>query len=65
VTQLHELCRAVSGIDAPPSYEEARLGDARRSVLDVSLIERELGWRPQVSLEDGLRETWEWTTRSR
>jgi UDP-glucose 4-epimerase len=61
VTRLHELCRAVSGADAPPSYEEARLGDARRSVLDVSLIERELGWRPRVSLEDGLRRTWEWT----
>jgi UDP-glucose 4-epimerase len=60
VTRLHELCRAVSGMDEPPSYEEARLGDARRSVLDVSLIERELGWRPQVSLEEGLRLTWEW-----
>jgi UDP-glucose 4-epimerase len=65
VAQLHELCRAVTGVDAPPRHEEARLGDARRSVLDVSHIARELGWRPRVSLEDGLRETWEWTTRSR
>jgi UDP-glucose 4-epimerase len=61
VAELHELCRRVSGVDRLPSYEEARLGDARRSVLDVSLIERELGWRPRVSLEDGLRQTWEWT----
>jgi UDP-glucose 4-epimerase len=65
VSRLHELCRAVSGVDEPPRHEDARLGDARRSVLDVSLIERELGWRPQVSLEDGLRRTWEWTTQSR
>jgi UDP-glucose 4-epimerase len=65
VARLHELCRAVTGVDAPPRHEEARLGDARRSVLDVSLIERELGWRPRVSLEDGLRETWEWTRQSR
>jgi UDP-glucose 4-epimerase len=66
VTQLHELCRAVSAAEQLPGYEEARLGDARRSVLDVSLIERELGWRPRVSLEDGLRQTWAWmTTQSR
>ena len=65
VNRLHELCRAVSGVDERPRHEDARVGDARRSVLDVSLIERELGWRPQVSLEDGLRRTWEWTTRSR
>jgi UDP-glucose 4-epimerase len=61
VTELHALCREVSGSDAPPSHQEARLGDARRSVLDVGLIERELGWRPQVALEDGLSQTWAWT----
>jgi len=65
VNRLHELCRRVSGVEEQPRYGEARLGDARRSVLDVSLAARELGWRPQVSLEDGLRRTWEWTTRSR
>ena len=37
-----------------------REGDVRRSVLDVSLAERELGWRPQVSLDEGLRRTWDW-----
>jgi len=29
-------------------------------VLDVSRIERERGWRAQVTLEDGLRRTWAW-----
>ncbi len=64
VNRLHELCRRVSGAGSPPEYQDARLGDARRSVLDVSLIERELGWRPAVSLEDGLRRTWDWTRAS-
>ena len=41
-----------------PSYAPARPGDALRSVLDVSHAERELGWRPQTSLAQGLRETW-------
>jgi nucleoside-diphosphate-sugar epimerase len=38
---------------------EPRPGDARRSVLDVSRAERELGWRPEVALAEGLRRTWE------
>ena len=35
-----------------------RPGDVLRSVLDVSRAERELGWRPQTPLEEGLRLTW-------
>ena len=60
VLELHERCRAVSGDDRPPRQAPPREGDVRRSVLDVSLAERELGWRPEVSLDDGLRRTWDW-----
>ena len=35
-------------------------GDVRRTNADTTLIERELGWRPRVSLEEGLRAQWEW-----
>jgi UDP-glucose 4-epimerase len=60
VAQLHAACAAVAGVDAKPRLEAARLGDVQRSVLDVALIERELGWRAQVALDDGLRRTWAW-----
>ena len=60
VLELHERCRAVSGDDRPPRQAPPREGDLRRSVLDVSLAERELGWRPEVSLDEGLRRTWDW-----
>jgi UDP-glucose 4-epimerase len=59
VNGLHELCRAASGIDMPPLHGPPRLGDARRSVLDVSLAARELGWHAEVDLAAGLRSTWE------
>ena len=62
VLELHRACAAVAGVDADPKLEDARLGDVRRSVLDVSLAERELGWRARTSLEEGLRATWEWMT---
>ncbi len=54
VADLHAACARVAGTDQAPRIEPARLGDVRRSVLDAALIERELGWRPQVSLDDGL-----------
>jgi UDP-glucose 4-epimerase len=60
VLDLHRACRTVAGSDAEHRLEEARLGDARRSVLDVSKAERELRWRAATSLEEGLRRTWDW-----
>jgi len=61
VAELHQACRTVAGSDEEPRLEPARLGDALRSVLDVSRIERELDWRARTSLDDGLRHTWKWT----
>jgi len=58
VLDLYRACAAVAGVGAEPRREAARLGDVRRSVLDVSRAETELGWRPEVGLEDGLRRTW-------
>ena len=58
VNALHALCRSVSGSTRAPEYAPARPGDALRSVIDPTLAARELDWRPEVSLEDGLRETW-------
>jgi UDP-glucose 4-epimerase len=61
VLELHDGCRAVSGTQQEARFEPARLGDAQRSVLDVTRIERGLGWRARTPLDDGLRRTWEWT----
>ncbi len=60
VLELHERCREVSGDERAPTFAAAREGDVLRSVLDVSLAGRELGWRPEISLDQGLRRTWEW-----
>ncbi|HEX8475876.1 MAG TPA: dTDP-glucose 4,6-dehydratase [Pyrinomonadaceae bacterium] len=37
-----------------------RLGHDRRYALDPSLVERELGWRPQETWESGLQKTIKW-----
>jgi UDP-glucose 4-epimerase len=60
VAELHAAAAKAAGLDAEPRLAEARLGDVLRSALDTSRIERELGWRPQVSLEEGLARTQQW-----
>ena len=41
-------------------YVQDRPGHDRRYAIDCSKIERELGFRPTVTLEDGLRRTFQW-----
>jgi len=61
IGDLHATCLRVSGVVTPPRHEPARQGDVLRSVLDVTRAERELGWRPNVRLDEGLARTWAWT----
>ena len=42
------------------TYVEDRVGHDQRYSVDFSKIQNELGYLPQVSFEDGLRETIEW-----
>ena len=65
VLELHERCRAVCGDSREPTMEAAREGDVQRSSLDVSRAADELGWRPEVTLDEGLRRTWDWIQSSR
>ena len=65
VLELYGAVQAASGVRREPQAVSPRLGELQRSVLDVSLAERELGWRPDRSLEDGLAETWRWIREQR
>jgi dTDP-glucose 4,6-dehydratase len=41
-------------------YVKDRPGHDRRYAIDCDKIERELGWRPLVGFEEGLRQTIDW-----
>jgi UDP-glucose 4-epimerase len=60
VLELYDAIVRVTGIEREPEHADARLGELQRSVLDPAAAARDLGWRPGISLEDGLRKTWTW-----
>jgi UDP-glucose 4-epimerase len=59
IVDLHALCRRATGTEGEPTFADPRPGEILRSVLDPSAAARELGWRAEVDLEEGLRKTWE------
>jgi UDP-glucose 4-epimerase len=64
VVDLAGACSSVAGLSAPLEHEPARVGELQRSVLDPSLAERELGFRAETRLHDGLAATWEFVRES-
>lgn len=50
----------VAGSRVPIEYAPARAGEQQHSFVDVSKAAEVLGWRPAVSLEAGLAETFAW-----
>jgi UDP-glucose 4-epimerase len=65
VLELVDAMRRATGREIDPEHGPERLGDLQRSVLDPGLAGRELGWRPEVSLEDGLRISWKFFSAAR
>lgn len=59
VVGLARLLEAASGRETRLVHAEARAGELRHSSLDAGKL-RKLGWAPVTSIEDGIRETYEW-----
>ncbi len=67
-TNLELVKFILDGMEKPQSlirFVADRPGHDRRYALDTTKIERELGWRPSIPLEKGMRETVEWYMRNK
>lgn len=60
LTMARRLLRLTGKPESLLSYVQDRPGHDRRYALDCEKIKTELGWRPEISLEDGLRQTIDW-----
>jgi UDP-glucose 4-epimerase len=60
VRELHRACAVTAGVHSEPRFQAERPGDLRHSVLDASLVARELSWNAETTLAAGLGKTWAW-----
>ena len=65
VLSLFQLLRKKMGSKQTAVYGPAKLGEQRRSSLDISRAREELGWNPRTTLSEGLEKTIEYYRRSK
>jgi UDP-glucose 4-epimerase len=59
VNQLFQSLTTIAGTKLQPQYAPTRPGEQRRSVISPAKAAAELGWKAEVTLEEGLRRTFQ------
>jgi GDP-L-fucose synthase len=59
IKELAELIQKITGFEGNIEWDSSKPDGTPRKLLDVSRISA-LGWKAQISLEDGIRSTYEW-----
>ena len=60
VNQLYQTLATAAGTSMQPNHAPPRQGEQRRSVISPARAARELNWRAEVTLEDGLKRTFKY-----
>jgi len=60
LNQTFEMLSSLLGYSERPAYAEARAGDVRHSLADISQARESLGYCPTVEFAEGLRRTVDW-----
>lgn len=60
VVHLANVLMRAAGKQVSLSHADARAGEQRRSVVSIEKAKAGLGWTPVMSLDEGLRHTYEW-----
>ena len=57
---LIAILERIIGVEVTPSHVAPRAGDVRHTRADIDAVAADLGHRPSVSFEEGLKRTVEW-----
>lgn len=64
IKELAELIKKITGYQGEIVYDRTRPDGTPRKLTDISLI-KAFGWEPQISLEEGIKDVYEWFIRNR
>ena len=59
ILELAHLVKGITGFAGDLEMDKSKPDGTPRKLLETSRI-RDLGWQPRISLEDGIRQTYEW-----
>jgi len=60
INEVVDILSVVSGHKIVPKYHSKRAFDIPHVVLDITSIEEQFSWTPDVSLTLGIEKTWKW-----
>jgi UDP-N-acetylglucosamine/UDP-N-acetylgalactosamine 4-epimerase len=64
LNEMVDMLKELSGKKIDPVYGPERPGDVKHSKADISKIKELLGYDPKMLFKDGLREIYQWYTKS-
>ncbi|MDJ0975195.1 MAG: SDR family oxidoreductase [Planctomycetota bacterium] len=57
---INDLARGIAkaiGFEGEPTYKEARVGDVKHSLADITRATTWMGWQPKTALQEGIEKT--------
>ena len=60
VSELFDVLQRAAGTSVEPRLEPLRPGELDRSAIDSTAAAEAFGWRPEISVEEGLTDTFRW-----
>lgn len=60
LNQMFAILRRIIGFKGEPVYKEARTGDVKHSLADITKARNSFGYAPEIGFEEGLRRTVDW-----
>ena len=56
ILDLAKIIIKFSGLDIEPIFGPELKGDVKKTIANIELIRRKIGWEPQIMLEDWIKD---------